>query len=137
MHPARNLDFDAAHTIGMQGPFSMDMNVAMLQSFHAEWMVTKESGRNGGFEKKLRQPKRPGVRVVLIGRPKEEEGLSEDEVKRYLVEKFDLSVKRDVVIAGIGPGAEAQAHAPNEKTWKIDLVRCAAVYAALPTAYCK
>ena len=42
------LGFDAAHTIGMQGPFSMDMNVAMLQSFHAEWMVTKESGRNGG-----------------------------------------------------------------------------------------
>lgn len=38
---------------------------------------------------------------------------------------------------GFGPGAEAQAHAPNEKTWKIDLVRCAAVYAALPGAYCK
>ena len=131
------LGFDAAHTIGIQGPFSMEMNVAMLQSFHAEWMVTKESGRNGGFEEKIEAAKKAGVRVVLIGRPKEEEGLSEDEVKRYLVEKFDLSVKRDVVIAGIGPGAEAQAHAPNEKTWKIDLVRCAAVYAALPTAYCK
>lgn len=86
----------------------MDMNVAMLQSFHAEWMVTKESGRNGGFEEKIEAAKKAGVRVVLIGRPKEEEGLSEDEVKRYLVEKFDLSVKRDVVIAGIGPGAEAQ-----------------------------
>ena len=102
------LGFDAAHTIGMQGPFSMDMNVAMLQSFHAEWMVTKESGRNGGFEEKIEAAKKAGVRVVLIGRPKEEEGLSEDEVKRHLVEKFDLSVKRDVVIAGIGPGAEAQ-----------------------------
>lgn len=38
---------------------------------------------------------------------------------------------------GFGPGKEAQAHAPNEKTWKEDLVRCAAVYAALPTLYCK
>lgn len=38
---------------------------------------------------------------------------------------------------GFGPGKEAQAHAPNEKTWKEDLVRCAAVYAALPTVYCK
>ena len=38
---------------------------------------------------------------------------------------------------GFGPGAEAQAHAPNEKTWKQDLVTCAAVYAALPTVYCK
>ena len=38
---------------------------------------------------------------------------------------------------GFGPGKEAQAHAPNEKTWKADLVRCCAVYAALPTLYCK
>ena len=37
---------------------------------------------------------------------------------------------------GFGPGAEAQAHAPNEKTWKQDLVTCAAVYAALPSIYC-
>ena len=38
---------------------------------------------------------------------------------------------------GFGPGKEAQAHAPNERTWKADLVRCAAVYAALPSVYCK
>ena len=38
---------------------------------------------------------------------------------------------------GFGPGAEAQAHAPNEKTWKEDLVRCAAVYAAIPLNYNK
>ena len=36
---------------------------------------------------------------------------------------------------GFGPGREEQAHAPNEKTWKKDLVRCAAVYAALPGIY--
>jgi len=36
---------------------------------------------------------------------------------------------------GFGPGKEEQAHAPNEKTWKTDLVRCAAVYAALPSVY--
>lgn len=41
----------------------------------------------------------------------------------------------DIPTVGFGPGAEAQAHAPNEKTWKADLVRCAAVYAALPTVY--
>ena len=38
---------------------------------------------------------------------------------------------------GFGPGAEAQAHAPNEMTWKEDLVKCAAVYAAVPTLYDK
>ncbi len=37
---------------------------------------------------------------------------------------------------GFGPGKEAQAHAPNERTWKEDLVRCSAFYAALPHLYC-
>ena len=36
---------------------------------------------------------------------------------------------------GFGPGKESEAHAPNEKTWKADLVRCAAFYAALPLTY--
>lgn len=36
---------------------------------------------------------------------------------------------------GFGPGKESEAHAPNEKTWKSDLVRCAAFYAALPNIY--
>ncbi len=36
---------------------------------------------------------------------------------------------------GFGPGREVEAHAPNEKTWKADLVRCAALYAALPLIY--
>ena len=45
--------------------------------------------------------------------------------------------RNNIPCIGFGPGKEAQAHAPNEKTWKDDLVRCAAVYAALPTVYCE
>ena len=63
---------------------------------------------------------------------------------RPLTDKWTFSTngvtimgRNSIPCIGFGPGAEAQAHAPNEKTWKIDLVRCAAVYAALPTAYCK
>ena len=36
---------------------------------------------------------------------------------------------------GFGPGAESQAHAPNEITWKQDLVTCAAMYAAAINLY--
>ena len=63
---------------------------------------------------------------------------------RPLTDKWTFSTngvtimgRNQIPCIGFGPGAEAQAHAPNEKTWKIDLVRCAAVYAALPGAYCK
>lgn len=36
---------------------------------------------------------------------------------------------------GFGPGDEKEAHAPNEKTRKQDLVICAAMYAVLPNLY--
>ena len=36
---------------------------------------------------------------------------------------------------GFGPGAESPAHAPNEITWKQDLVDCAAMYAAAIALY--
>ena len=45
--------------------------------------------------------------------------------------------RNGIPVIGFGPGAEAQAHAPNEITFKQDLVTCAAVYAALPGCYCK
>lgn len=61
---------------------------------------------------------------------------------RPLTDKWTFSTngvsimgRNGIPVIGFGPGAEAQAHAPNEKTWKQDLVVCAAVYAALPTIY--
>ncbi|MEA3288464.1 MAG: YgeY family selenium metabolism-linked hydrolase [Candidatus Marinimicrobia bacterium] len=36
---------------------------------------------------------------------------------------------------GFGPGAEEEAHAPNEKTWKAELVKAAAMYVAIPLTY--
>jgi putative selenium metabolism hydrolase len=36
---------------------------------------------------------------------------------------------------GFGPGHEDQAHAPNEKTWKSELVKAAAMYAVIPKTY--
>ncbi|QCX33633.1 YgeY family selenium metabolism-linked hydrolase [Caloramator sp. E03] len=36
---------------------------------------------------------------------------------------------------GFGPGHEEEAHAPNEKTFKSELVKCAAMYALIPMMY--
>lgn len=38
---------------------------------------------------------------------------------------------------GFGPGHEDQAHAPNERTWKKELVYAAAMYAMIPGIYVK
>jgi acetylornithine deacetylase/succinyl-diaminopimelate desuccinylase-like protein len=61
---------------------------------------------------------------------------------RPLTDKWTFSTngvsimgRNGIPCIGFGPGAEAQAHAPDERTWKQDLVTCAAVFAALPTIY--
>ena len=61
---------------------------------------------------------------------------------RPLTDKWTFSTngvtimgRNGIPCIGFGPGAEAQAHAPNEISWKQDLVTAAAVYAALPTVY--
>ncbi|MDU6359207.1 MAG: YgeY family selenium metabolism-linked hydrolase [Clostridiales bacterium] len=59
-----------------------------------------------------------------------------------LVDKWTFSTNGVSIVGrfgipciGFGPGKECEAHAPNEKTWKADLVKCAAVYAMMPTLY--
>jgi Peptidase family M20/M25/M40. len=48
-----------------------------------------------------------------------------------------IAGRHGIPVIGIGPGQEAQAHAPNEVNWKDDLVKCAALYSVIPTIYCE
>lgn len=63
------LGFSGKNLICMQGPFTEDLNVAMLRQAQASWMVTKESGKAGGFLEKLRAAKKAGAKLVVIKRP--------------------------------------------------------------------
>ena len=76
----------------MQGPFSREMNCAMIRQVNASWMVTKESGTAGGFMEKYLAAKETGCGLVIVGRPKKEEGVSLEECLEYLSDDEMLEV---------------------------------------------
>ena len=94
-----------AHILAMQGPFSVDMNVAMLKSVGARYLVTKDSGTAGGFDEKVTAARAAGAVLVVIGRPPQREGLTLPETIDFLCQKFDLHCKPKVTVVGIGPGS--------------------------------
>ncbi len=64
--------------------------------------------------------------------------------KDPIVDKWTFSTngvsimgRHGIPCIGFGPGHEEEAHAPNEKTWKKDLVEACAMYAAIPLMYLK
>ena len=94
-----------AHILAMQGPFSVDMNVAMLKSLGAKYLVTKDSGTTGGFDEKVTAARAANATLVVIGRPPQREGLTLPETIQLLCREFDLKRKPWVTIVGIGPGS--------------------------------
>ena len=70
----------------MQGPFSTELNVALLRQYHIATLVTKAAGAAGGFWQKVEAARQTGAALVVIGRPVHEQGLTLDQVKRQLAE---------------------------------------------------
>ena len=100
--------------IAMQGPFSTEMNEAILHQFEIACMVTKKSGRLGGYPEKLEAAKRAGIPVYVIEPADTERGYSMEEVCERLqillcaedgVTAGVIDNKMDIILAGIGMGA--------------------------------
>ncbi|MDO4294797.1 MAG: YgeY family selenium metabolism-linked hydrolase [bacterium] len=107
-----------------------------IECYFPTWVIPKDHKVTKALEEAY---------VNLYGESRSGAPVTEEMRKaRPLTDKWTFSTngvsimgRNNIPCIGFGPGAEAQAHAPNEKTWKEDLVKCAAVYAALPSIYCK
>ena len=64
------------HIIAMQGPFSEETNRSQLEEFNCRFLVTKDTGDNGGFREKVRAAGEAGAVALVIDRPETERGLS-------------------------------------------------------------
>lgn len=76
-----DLGFPPAHIICMQGPFSKELNAAMVRQFAIKTMVTKDTGGYGGFREKLEAARETGCDLLVVERPVRESGLSMEEVQ--------------------------------------------------------
>lgn len=95
--------------IAMQGPFSEEMNRAMMRQLGVRYLVTKEAGTAGGFLEKLSAAEALSVTAVVIGRPLEErDGITLDAAKILLKEAGTVSAKRKLSLIGTGMGGPGQ-----------------------------
>lgn len=107
LRACREAGLPPAHILAMQGPFSRELNAAMLRSIGAAYLVTKASGSAGGFEEKIAAAAETGAVPVIIGRPPQREGLSAAETVELLCRRFGFSAKPEVAVVGLGPGSRA------------------------------
>ena len=101
----REAGVQPSHILAMQGPFSEEMDTAMLRAVSAKWLVTKDGGEAGGFAAKVAAARKAGANVLVIGRPKQREGKSFSQVLDSLERRFGFRFAQSVKIVGIGPGS--------------------------------
>ena len=113
---SETLGFPRNHTIAMQGPFSLEMNIATMRMTGANYLVTKESGHAGGFLDKIHAAEAVGATVLVIGRPLKETGISLEEACQYLEPFGTETITRTITLIGIGMGAPGMWTVAARKT---------------------
>ena len=110
------LGFPRNHMIAMQGPFSLEMNIATMRMTGANYLVTKESGHAGGFLDKIHAAEVVGATALVIGRPLKETGISLEEACQYLEPFGTETITRTITLIGIGMGAPGMWTVAARKT---------------------
>ena len=69
--------------LAMQGPFSEELNAAIIRQYQIRFLVTKDGGETGGFPEKAAAAERTGAELLVIGRPEAEEGERYERILRH------------------------------------------------------
>ncbi len=80
------LGFPPKQIICMQGPFSRELNMALMKQYHIKTLVTKDTGGYGGFREKAEAARAVGCTLLVVERPRQEQGFSLEELKEHLKE---------------------------------------------------
>ena len=80
MKKAVELGYSNKNIICMQGPFSEELNIAMINYLGVKFLVTKESAASGGFYQKVNACVKTGAECLTLKKP-EEEGITLENFK--------------------------------------------------------
>lgn len=89
------LGLKTKNIIAMQGPFTKETNIAILKQINAKYMVTKESGKVGGFREKVEAAALANAKLIVIGRPLNENGFTLDKIERKIIKDFNIDIKEE------------------------------------------
>lgn len=96
--------------LAMQGPFTTEMNEAIIHQYQINLMVTKASGRAGGWQEKVEAAGRAQIPLYVIGAPREKEGKSFAEICCILETLCQKRIRREpalnILLAGVGMGSK-------------------------------
>lgn len=91
LEKCEKIGLKANQILAIQGPFSHEMNQAMMKDFQISQMVTKESGTIGGFQEKLQAAQKMNVEVLSIMKKSEETSFStesQDELLNWVQDQI-------------------------------------------------
>ena len=63
---AENLGYLPKNIIAMQGPFTENMNIAMMEQFNIKYLITKKAGDTGGEREKVSACDKLDVEIVYL-----------------------------------------------------------------------
>ena len=81
--------------IAMQGPFSEELNAAVIRQYRVRYVVTKDGGGPGGFPEKAAAAKETGAQLIVLRRPADS-GFPFDEVLRLCITRLSDANKREM-----------------------------------------
>ena len=78
--------FKTERIITAQPPFTKEENIALMREKNIKYLVTKRTGKTGGFTEKIEAARDCGAECIIINRPTEETGLTLEEAKKQILE---------------------------------------------------
>ena len=83
------LGFPPRNILCMQGPFSKELNAALIRQYDIRVLVTKDTGGAGGFAEKAQAAAETGCALLVVDRPRQEAGAPLEDVKAEIRRRLE------------------------------------------------